>query len=102
VSGEGFVAIYRWRVAPEKERLFRQRWHDVTKDIRDHYGGLGSCLTRDETGAFVGVALWRSREARDAAFAARGEPPPEAGIEMIEEVRLTGLDDLWLRSGFEA
>ncbi len=100
MSGKGCIAIYCWRVAPHAEDDFLQSWHDVTLDIRENYGGCGSCLSRDERGDFVGIALWRSKAARDAAWARRGDPEPHPGIEMISETWLEVEDDLWLKSSF--
>lgn len=98
---KGAIAIYRWRVAPDAEDYFRKTWHDVTLDIRENYGGCGSCLTRAANGEFVGIALWRSKAARDAAWAKHGDPEPHRGVEMVDETWLEVEDDLWLKSSFD-
>lgn len=93
-GSSGFVAIYRWRVAPEHEAEFRSVWAETTATLRQH-GGLGSLLGRAEDGALCAVALWPSAEARDRAFASapngRAWPPAER----LEPLTLDVLDDLW-------
>jgi heme-degrading monooxygenase HmoA len=99
LSAAGFVAIYRWRVTPEAEAGFRERWHAGTLRLRA-LGGLGSALTRADTGEWVGIALWPSAEARQAAFANpaafdQGKPDDWPGIEHLSEERLDMVDNLW-------
>ena len=95
-----FAVIYRWTVDPEHEAYFRKRWHAGTLRLRDEFGGLGSCLTKNEAGEFVAIALWPSEAARDAAFAARGPVQPWPGIIDFPEEKLWVEDDLWLVSAF--
>ena len=84
------AAIYRWRVAPEDEEHFKQRWH----------GGGGSRLHRAGNGEWVAYARWPSKEARDKAFADysaqpdRSIPQREGRAELIEEIWLDITDDL--------
>lgn len=64
-----FVAIYRWRLDPDRERDFIAHWQRIT------LGGLaggsgGSSLFRDAQGTWVAIARWPSREARDRFFGA--------------------------------
>ena len=96
----GFAVVYRWSVEAEHQAAFRERWHAVTLVFRDEHGGFGSCLTRDEKGDFVAIALWPSEAARTAAFAARGVREPLPGVLEFEEIRLEVEDDLWLSSPF--
>jgi hypothetical protein len=95
----GFIAIYKWKVAPEHERTFRERWHTTTLRGRE-LGAFGSWLTRDEFGHFVAIALWPSAAARAAAFTKIGAGSPWVGCERIEETRLQVEDDLWIASPF--
>jgi hypothetical protein len=112
VSGPGFVAIYRWHITPEAEAGFRERWHAATLRLRA-LGGLGSALTKSDTGEWVGIALWPSAEARQAAFTnpaafEMGRPDDWPGIAHLNEERLDMVDNLWdldamapaARSGF--
>ena len=94
-----FAVIYRWRIAAEHQEAFRQRWHRGTLHYREK-GGLGSCLTRNEAGDFVAIALWPSEEARAAAFAGQPPPEPHPGILSFEEEKLWVEDDLWTISAF--
>lgn len=90
----GFIAIYRWRVAPQVEAEFRERWRDTTQQARAHRA-LGSCLTRSSDGDLVAIALWPDEAARTAAFEKMTSLPPLSGVERIDELRLDVLDDLW-------
>lgn len=94
----GFIAIYRWRVAPEHEAAFRAVWRQVTREAGMH-GGHGSCLTRADNGDLVAIAPWPSLAARDRAFAAMGDHdwPP---CERISEWQLDLVEDLWAASPF--
>ena len=96
----GFAVIYRWSVEAEHEDAFRARWHAGTLALRDEHGGFGSCLTRDENGDFVAIALWPSEAARAAAFAARCSGAPWPDVLEFEEIRLVVEDDLWRSSPF--
>lgn len=100
MSAKGAIATYRWRVSPGAESAFEALWHDVTLDIRENYGGLGSCLTQDANGVYVGFALWPSKAARDVAWQRRGEIAPDPKIELLSEEWFDIVDDLWLRSSF--
>jgi heme-degrading monooxygenase HmoA len=95
-----FVAIYRWTIEEAHRDSFRDRWREATLRLRE-LGGLGSCLTRDEKGDFVAIALWESEQAREQAFAAMTPLPPQAGVVAFEESRLEVEDDLWAVSPFE-
>ena len=95
-----FVAIYRWTIEEAHQQSFRDRWRQATLRLRA-LGGLGSCLTRDEEGDFVAIALWESEEARERAFAAVTPLPPQAGVLAFEESKLEVEDYLWAISPFE-
>lgn len=98
-SGRGFAVIYRWAIAEEHHDAFRARWRKATLRLRE-LGSLGSCLTREAGGDFVAIALWRSEEARAAAFAGAGLDEPWPPAERFEETRLRIEDDLWAGSPF--
>ncbi len=94
-----FAVIYRWTVAEEHHDAFRARWRRGTLHLRDH-GSLGSCLTRDESGDFVAIALWPSEAAREAAFSAGSLDEPWPPVAKFEERKLRIEDDLWVSSPF--
>lgn len=94
---EPFAVLYRWRVDPEHEAYFVERWRAGTMRLRDEYGALGSCLTRDAEGNFIAFARWPSAAAREAAFAARGPLEPWPGILSFEETKLSVVEDLLTR-----
>lgn len=96
-----FAVIYRWTVAQEHEDAFRERWNSGTLRLRE-MGGLGSCLTRNEAGEFVAIALWHDEAARERAFAALPPREPQPGILSFKEEKLWVEDDLWAVSPFSA
>ena len=91
---KAFAVIYRWRIDPVYEDEFRRRWREATIELRDHYGALGSCLSRDAEGRFVAFARWPSEAHRDAAFAKRTPADPSPGVLEIEQTKLWVEDDL--------
>lgn len=97
-----FVALYRWRVDPEKEVEFIDAWSRLTELIRDHQGGRGSRLHRGEDGLFYGYAQWPSREAWAAEWHLPAEADPlertmgAAVVERFEPILLTPVGDLLL------
>ena len=90
-----YAVLYRWRVAPGTEQVFREAWREVMEDIRTNYGGGGSRLHRMEDGTFVAYARWPDRAARDKAFKAREGSPSSAALKMWESITET-VDETWL------
>ncbi len=98
-----FVAIYRWRLHPEREQDFVANWQRIT------LGGLaggsgGSSLFRNAQGVWVAIARWPSREARDVFFGALDGSDAEpqmserarlAVIERMPDEELDGVLDCW-------
>lgn len=101
-SRRPFVVIYKWTIDPAYEAEFRDRWREATLRLRSENGGLGSCLTRNEAGDFVGIALWPNEAAREAAFAGRPPGEPRPGLIAFEETRLWVEEDLWVSSPFQS
>ena len=93
-DGPGFVAIYRWRVAPEHEAAFVERWRQATAILSRH-GGQGSLLGRAQSGEMVAVALWPSAEARDRAFAEAGDDAPWPPAERLDPFLVDPIANLW-------
>ncbi len=62
-----FVAIYRWRLRPEREQDFIANWHRITQ-LGLAAGSGGSSLFKDAEGCWVAIARWESREAREHFF----------------------------------
>ena len=90
--------LYRWRVEPEHEESFKASWREATLRLRAGGVAQGSCLTRDENGEFVGIALWPSLAARDEVFAASPTSSPWPGVTRICETRLSVIENLWAAS----
>jgi len=93
-SPKPYAVLYRWTVDPACEEEFRRRWREATIELRDGFGALGSCLSRDAEGAFVAFARWPGEEHRDRAFAERGPVEPWSGILTFEMTKLWVEDDL--------
>ena len=96
-----FVAIYRWRVHPGKDDQFRNAWRRLTQSIYALRGSHGSRLHRDESGAYVAIALWPSREAWEATTPALPDEE-DAFAQMRDAIEesfpaqlLTVIDDEW-------
>jgi hypothetical protein len=62
-----FVAIYRWRLHPEREQDFVANWRRITMDGLAGGSG-GSSLFLNAQGIWVAIARWPSRNARDHFF----------------------------------
>jgi len=90
--------LYRWRVEPGHEESFQTLWREATLRLRAGGIAQGSCLTRDENGEFVGIALWPSLAARDEAFASSPPSKPWPGVTRIAETRLNVIENLWTAS----
>ena len=99
MSQKPFALLYRWKVDPAHVDEFRRRWREATIDLKDRFGALGSCLTRDEEGNFVAFARWPSREQRERANAERSARPPAPGVLAFEQMELCVEDDLLLTPG---
>ncbi|MBS2032687.1 MAG: antibiotic biosynthesis monooxygenase [Deltaproteobacteria bacterium] len=94
------VFVYRWRLVPGKEDVYRAAWRKVTLGIRETQGGLGSRLHRAADGTWLAYAQWPSVEARERARA-MGSPDPAASeamrgciAERFDELVLEVVDDL--------
>jgi len=61
-----FIVIYRWRVHEDRDAEFRLAWTQLTAAMREYRGSHGSRLTRDESGIYVAIASWPSRDAWSA------------------------------------
>lgn len=98
----GIAILYRWRVEPAHEEGFRASWREATLRLRAGGIARGSCLTRDENGEFVAIALWPSIAAREEAFATLPPFDPWPGVTRISETRLAIVENLWAASALEA
>jgi hypothetical protein len=85
--GIGFCVLYRWRVKPGRDQEFRKAWETVTREIRDHGGGLGSRLHKASDGTWLAYAQWPSREMWEAVEvkSVEGQAALLVFIEAIEE-----------------
>lgn len=97
MTANGFAMLYRWTIEPGHECRFVERWKSTTEELRERYGGLGSCLTREAGGAYVAFARWPSREVRDRAMAQRAMPQRPAYVLAFTQTELTVEADMLLR-----
>lgn len=72
VADAGFAVLYRWRLAPGKEKQFVDAWSRVTDFYIRYHGGLGSRLHRGDDGLWYAYAQWPDAASRKRAFG-RGE-----------------------------
>lgn len=95
-SERPFAVLYRRKIDPSYEDIFRERWRETTIQLREHHGALGSCLSRDEEGHFFAFARWPTEEHREMAFSRL--PPVELipGILDFHQTKLWVEDDLLL------
>jgi hypothetical protein len=98
-----FVAIYRWRLHPEREQDFIVNWQRITR-LGYTAGSGGSSLFRNAQGVWVAIARWPSRATRDHFFeqmdAAEAESDLSkrarlAVIERLPEEELDCVLDCW-------
>ncbi len=98
-----FVAIYRWRLHPEREQDFVANWQRITLDGLAGGSG-GSSLFRNADGVWVAIARWPSRHARDTFFSkldVSGDAPEMAArarlavIERFPDEELDSVLDCW-------
>jgi heme-degrading monooxygenase HmoA len=93
-----FCVIYCWRIKPELEEQFIEKWSDITRIFVDDLGGKGSRLHRGEDGLFYAYAQWSSDEERQKAFENFPKNPAsekmrEAIIESFPEIKLESVAD---------
>jgi heme-degrading monooxygenase HmoA len=98
-----FVAIYRWRLHPEREQDFLANWQRVTQ-LGLAAGSGGSSLFKDDEGQWVAIARWASREARKQFFQSMQADDADAGmreraqlaiIERLPPQELESVLDCW-------
>lgn len=63
-----FVAVYRFRVDPNKDDVFRRAWEAITREALDHGGSLGSALIKQDSSSYMAIARWPSAKDRDSFF----------------------------------
>jgi heme-degrading monooxygenase HmoA len=95
-----FVVIYSWKLAAEKEDLFREGWLRVTEAIYRDRGSLGSRLHEGEDDVWVAYAQWPDRDTWErsgrlgAADAEGRRMMEEATLEHFPTFMLTVKEDL--------
>ena len=95
----GFAVIYRWRLHPGKERVFLAAWEEVTKQLMERRGALGSRLHQADDGTWVAYAQWPDRVSWEAprplgpAFDSARLMMQEAIAEAFEPLLLTPESD---------
>lgn len=77
-----FIVLYRWRLKPGAEEIFRGAWAEVTDLFRREYDSLGSRLHRGNDGVHYAYAQWKSAEDRERAF---GQNQSEAAVATMRD-----------------
>lgn len=99
-EGVGFAVLYRWRIDETKRQEFVEAWATVTREIREHCGGLGSRLHRTPDGLYCAYAQWPSRAAwagaklESEAGLAAGAVMKAALIQRLPDLELDFVEDL--------
>jgi len=81
-----FIALYKWRIDPEKEADFIAAWSEVTLYYKENHGSSGSRLHKGSDGLFYGYAKWKTEELRMRAFAANDAAVSSAGKRMADAI----------------
>ncbi|WP_158703037.1 hypothetical protein [Allosphingosinicella vermicomposti] len=97
MSQQPFAVLYRWKIDPAHEDEFRRGWRTATIELRDNFGALGSCLSRDAAGSFFAFARWPSEEHREMALSSRIPADPAPGVLEFEQTKLWVEDDFLSR-----
>ena len=63
-----FAVIYRSKLKPNCEELFKASWRTIANYFVAHHGAIGSCLHKTDDGYWITYSRWPSREARDAVW----------------------------------
>jgi len=79
------IVLYRWRIKPGLEMLFREGWREMTETIYSKRGSLGSRLHHSRDGTWVAYAQWPDQQTFDAAHAA-GSANADAGAKMARAI----------------
>jgi quinol monooxygenase YgiN len=62
-----YVAIYRWKIRPQKESYFVEQWIEMSQELKKTHGCLGARLHRHDDGSFVAYAQWSTKLAMHEA-----------------------------------
>ena len=101
------IVLYRWKLKPGGEAIFREGWREMTESIYRTRGSLGSRLHRAEDGTWLAYAQWPSEETwrksqkSGPANEAAGRKMSE-GATWLSTERLTVVDDLIKPMAYEA
>ena len=96
---EVLIVLYRWKLKPGGEAIFREGWREMTETIYRTRGSLGSRLHRGEHGMWLGYAQWPSEETwrksyeLGSANEAAGRKMSQ-GATLLSTERLSIVDDL--------
>ena len=96
-----FVAVYRMRLDPDLADQYAHDWHDATQVAIDQFGSGGSALFKADDGAWVAIARWPDRAARQRFFERAVDPVVRARqaaaiTERLPTLELDCVDDMWV------
>ncbi|MBB3143073.1 antibiotic biosynthesis monooxygenase family protein [Halomonas organivorans] len=81
-----FYVLYRFKVKPGMEGIFKEGWRRMTQAIREQRGGLGSRLHRADDGWWVAYAKWPNRQAWASSQQRSESPDRDAAALMAEAI----------------
>ena len=77
-----FAAIYRFKLKPHQEAVYKQYWHAIANYFIEHRGAIGSCLHKGEDALWLAYSRWPDKATRDAAWPGDEVPNEELPSEI--------------------
>ena len=77
-----FAVIYRFKLLPHQETLYRVCWDKIVNYFKEKRGAIGSCLHKGSDDVWVAYSRWPDRATRDASWPGDNAPNEELPIEV--------------------
>lgn len=82
-----FAVIYRFKLKPEHENVFKACWNKITAYFIEHRGAIGSCLHKGQDNLWVAYSRWPDKATRDASWPGDNAPNSVLPEEIREAIR---------------
>ncbi len=63
-----FAVIYKFKLKPSQEELYRYHWNIIAQHFIKHRGAIGSCLHKGDDGIWVAYSRWPDKATRDTSW----------------------------------